>query len=122
VIREAIYASLFAGLAWFAWHGAAAWIIAALLAAEVVVTSTDEFIENRIRVLPQNERVLHVFLTLNLGLIIAMAVPRLGSWSGEPTGLVSDPKGALSWLLSALAAAAAAWAVRDAIAWVRLRR
>ena len=38
------------------------------------MTATDEFIENRIRVLPQNERVLHVLLTLNFGAIIALLI------------------------------------------------
>jgi hypothetical protein len=122
VVREAIYASLFGGLAWFAWHGALAWAIAALLGAEIIVTCTDEFIENRTRVLPQNERVLHVLLTLNLGVIIALLVPQLLAWSERPTAWVLDPKGAPTWLLSALAAVAAAWSLRDAVAWARLRR
>src|SRR4051812_16163838 len=58
-LREAIYATLFIGLACFAWHGAAAALIAALLGAEILVTSSDEFLENRSRLLPQNERVMH---------------------------------------------------------------
>ena len=37
------------------------------LRMHLLVTAWDEFVENRSRVLPQNERVLHVFLTLNLG-------------------------------------------------------
>jgi hypothetical protein len=120
VIRESIWTVLLAGLAWFAWHGAAAWVIAALLAAEVVVTACDEFIENRTRVLPQNERVLHVFLTLNLGAVIMLLVPVLAGWSKRPTGLVATSHGALSWILGVLALAAAAWAVRDLFAWRRL--
>jgi hypothetical protein len=121
-IREAIYASLFAGLAWFEWHGSAALAIAALLAAEVLVTASDELVENRIRILPQNERVLHVFLTLNLGLVIAVLVPVLGAWAQRPTALVPSDHGSLSWILSALALAAALWALRDLFAWRRLSR
>jgi hypothetical protein len=120
-LREANYAVLFGGLAWFSWHGAAAWLIAALLIAEIFITARDEWIENRIRVLPQNERVMHVFLTLNLGAIIALLVPVLLGWSRHSTGLVTQEYGVLSWLLSALALAAAFWCVRDFIAWRRLR-
>jgi hypothetical protein len=120
-IREAIYATLFGGMAWFSWHGAAAAAIAALLLAEVMVTVADEHIENRTRVLPQNERVLHVFLTVNLGLIIATLVPVLAQWSSRATGLVQVDHGWLSWVLSALSAAAAAWALRDLLAWRRLQ-
>jgi hypothetical protein len=119
-IREAIYATLFGGLAWFQWHGTAALAIAALLVAEVLVTASDEFIENRTRVLPQNERVLHVFLTLNLGLIIAVTVPILSEWVTRPDGLVRTDHGVVSWVLSVLAAFAAAWSLRDLLAFRRL--
>ena len=120
--REAIYAALFAGLAWLAFEGAAAWIVAALVVAEVIVTTRDELVENRIRVLPQNERVAHLLLTLNLGVIIALLVPQLVDWSGRPTALAPIERGVTSWLLSALAAASIAWSMRDAAAWRRLRR
>jgi hypothetical protein len=122
VLREAIWATLFAGLAWFAWHGAAAAMIGALLAAEVLVTAVDEFVENRIRVLPQNERVLHVFLTLNVGALIALLVPVLLEWGARPTALVPQSHGVLSWLLSFVALASATWSLRDLLAWRRLRR
>jgi len=122
VIREAIWAALFAGLAWFAWHGAAAVVIGALIAAEIVVTACDEWVENRIRVLPQNERILHIFLTLNLGVLIALLVPLLLDWSSRPTAVVGQHYGALSWLLSLLALAAGVWSFRDFLAWRRLRR
>jgi hypothetical protein len=121
-IREATYGSLFAGLAWFEWHGLAALVIAALVCLEIVVTCTDEWIENRTRVLPQNERVLHVFLTLNLGLIVALLVPTLLAWSRLPTQLVPVDHGIAAWILSAFAAASAGWSMRDAIAWRRLGR
>jgi hypothetical protein len=120
VIREAIWAFLFAGLAWFAWHGAAAALIGAVLAAELVVTACDEFVENRIRVLPQNERVLHVFLTLNLGVIIALLVPVLLAWGSRPSTVVPQHYGIASWLVSVFAVSAAVWAVRDLLAWRRL--
>jgi len=109
------------GLAWFAWQGSAAWIIAALLAAEVLVTACDEWVENRSRVLPQNERILHIFLTLNLGAIIALLYPLLGEWGARPTALAPTGHRVLSWIISLFALSALAWAVRDTLAWVRLR-
>jgi hypothetical protein len=121
VLRELIWTVLLFGLAWYAWHGAAAWLIAALLAAEVLVTCWDEFVENRSRVLPQNERILHVFLTLNLGAIIVVLYPLLSEWAARPTALAPRDFGALSWIISLFALSAAAWAVRDALAWQRLK-
>ena len=121
-VRETTYATLFIGLALFAWHGAAAWIIAALLGAEVIVTTTDEFLENRTRKLPDNERVMHVFLTINLGLIIAVMVPLLAGWSRQPTGWERADRGIPGMLLVALGLASAAWSLRDALAVHRLGR
>lgn len=115
--REAIWAVLLVGLAWFAWHGAYAWIIAALLALEITITALDELTENRIRVAPQNERVLHLFLAINVGLIVASVF----SWSSEPTAIVRRDSGLLSWIITGFGAAAAFWAVRDFFAWRRLR-
>jgi hypothetical protein len=121
-LREAIYGILFGGLALFAWHGAWAAVMGALLAAEVLVDASDEFIENRTRVLPQNERVLHFFLTLNLGLITAVLAPILLRWYSQPTALLPVDRGLLSWALAGLALAAMTWAIRDLFAWLALRR
>ena len=119
-VREAIYAMLFMGLAWFEWNGAFALLIGALVAAEVAVTATDEFIENRTRVLPQNERVVHVFLTLNFGAIIALLASVLLDWGAQATSLQAVRHGWTSWALSVLAVASAAWSVRDVFAFRRL--
>ncbi|MDB5770807.1 MAG: hypothetical protein JWM42_1181 [Burkholderia sp.] len=121
-LREAIYGILFGGLALFAWHGMWAAAIGALLAAEVLVDASDEYVENRTRVLPQNERVLHFFLTLNLGFIIVVLVTILSRWGSQPTALELIRHGVLSWVLAALGLAAMAWAVRDLFAWAALGR
>jgi uncharacterized protein len=121
-VREAIYAALFLGFAWFAWLGAFAVVIAALLIAEVAVTVSDELVENRIRVLPQNERALHIFLTLNFGAIIALFVPALLDWGANPTQLAPAHHGWMSWALSLLGIASAAWSIRDLLAFRRLGR
>ena len=118
--REAVYAALFLGLAWFAWLGAFAAAIAMLLVAEVTITVSDELVENRIRVLPQNERALHVFLTLNFGAIIALAVPMLLDWGANPTELAPAHHGWMSWALSLFGVSSAAWSLRDLLAFRRL--
>lgn len=119
-VREANYATIFGGLAWFTWEGWAAAVLAGLLVFEVAITAIDEWVENRTRLLPQNERVLHVFLTINLGMVIAVAAPLLWEWFGRPGGWQARGYGSISWALTALALAGAFWAVRDALAWRRL--
>ncbi len=117
--RELIFALLFFGLAWFAWHGAAALVIAALLAAELTVTTIDAVIELDTRVLPVTERVAHVLLLVNFGIVIALLGQALLAWGKLPTGLAAADHGALSWVLTVLAALALGWSIRDALSVVR---
>jgi hypothetical protein len=119
--REAVYAALFLGFAWFAWQGAFAAILGALLAAEVAITLSDELLENRTRVLPQNERALHVFLTLNYGAILALLLPLLLDWGANPTELAPAHHGWMSWALTLFGASSAAWSVRDLLAFRKLK-
>ena len=72
--------------------------------------------------LPQNERVLHVFLTLNLGAIVALSVPLIAEWSAAPSGFSPRNYGFVSWLLSVFAALGVFWSLRDLLAWRRLGR
>jgi hypothetical protein len=121
-IREGIYGLLFIGVAWFAWEGSLALVIAGLLAVLLVVDLRDELVENRIRVLPQNERAVHALLTVNMGVIIAVVAVTVHAWSGAPTGLAPADHGLATWILSALGAASLGWSMRDFMAWRRLRR
>jgi hypothetical protein len=119
-LREAIYGVLFAAMAWNAWLGTWGFAIAALLAIEILVDAVDEFVENRTRVLPQNERILHFLIILNLGLITAALAVVLLHWVPQPTTLQPSSYGWRSWVLSFLSVAALVWALRDGAAWWRL--
>jgi hypothetical protein len=118
--REAVYAVLYLGFAWLAWQGAFAIVIGVLLAAEAAITLVDEVLENRVRVLPQNERALHVLLILNFGAIVALFVPLLIDWGANPTELAPAHHGWSSWAMTFFGVASAAWAVRDARAARRM--
>lgn len=114
--REFIFACLFASLAWFEWHGALVWWIAALLLAEVAVSARDVVVEGDTRVLPVSERVLHLFLFINLGILITLVVHALLWWHASPTELVRVDYGWGSWVLTAMSAGSLVWAVRDGVA------
>jgi hypothetical protein len=117
--REAIFACLFVSLAWSAWHGAWVWWIGGLLLAEVLVSARDVVVEGNVRVLPVFERVLHLFMFINLGGVIVLAGFVLVDWHQAATGLVRVDHGWPSWALTGMALGAAAWALRDALAAVR---
>ncbi len=71
--------------------------------------------------LPQNARVLNVFLTLNFGVLIAVLIPIMLFWGARPTALQPAHHGWISWVLSALGVASAGWSIRDALAWRKLK-
>lgn len=119
--REFIFACLFASLAWFAWQGALVWWIAALLLAEVAVSTRDVVVEGDIRVLPVSERVLHLFLFINLGILIALVAHALLWWHASPTALERVDYGWASWVLTAMSIGSLVWAVRDGVAAGRRR-
>lgn len=120
-VRELVFALLFIGLGWFAWHGVAALCIAALLATELVITTVDTVIEFDTRLLPPSERVAHVLLLVNFGIILALLGPVLLAWSALPSAIVSANYGALSWLLTVLGLGALGWSARDGLAAARLK-
>jgi uncharacterized protein (TIGR01777 family) len=120
--REAIYGVLFLGLAWLRWDGAWAWVLAILLAAEVLITLADFIEEDMTRRLPPLERVLHTILAISYGGFVAALAPVLVRWGSQPTGLIRTSHGALSLLFTVYAAGVLAWSVRNAIAVIRLRR
>lgn len=120
--RESIFACLFGALAWFEWHGALVWPIAALLLAEVIVSAKDVIVEGDTRVLPVPERVLHLFLFINLGILITLVAHALSWWHAAPADLVRVDYGWASWVLTAMSAGSLVWAVRDGVAALRRER
>jgi hypothetical protein len=114
--REAIFACLFASLAWFEWHGAWIWWIAALFLAEVLVSARDVVVEGDTRILPVPERVLHLLLFINLGVLMTLVGYVLVWWHAGATEIVRTDYGWASWVLSAMSAGSLAWTVRDGVA------
>jgi hypothetical protein len=113
--REWIFFAIFASLAWFEWHGAVVWWIALLYLAEVLVSARDVLIEGDTRVLPAPERVLHLFLFMNLGALVVLVGQVLPGWHEMPAAVVRTDYGWASWVLSVMAAGALVWAIRDGI-------
>ena len=118
--REAIYAVLFAGLAWLEWRGLWAFALGGLLAAEVAITLKDFLVEDRTRRLPPFERVLHTVLAIGYGAILAMLAPILIGWAAAPTALLLTSHGILSWIMSLASLGVGAWSVRNWIAVMAL--
>ena len=120
--REGIYAVLFLGLAWVQWEGVWAWVLAGLLAVEIVITLADFIEEDMTRRLPNLERVLHTILAVSYGGFVAALAPEMLTWAAAPTGLPFVNHGWVSLLFTLYAAGVFAWSIRNWIAVVRLYR
>jgi hypothetical protein len=118
-LREFIFACLFASLAWYEWHGALVWWIGALLLAEVAVSTRDVVVEGDTRILPVSERVLHLLMFVNLGVLITLVAYAMTWWRGGEAVLVRVDYGWASRVLTVMAAGALGWAVRDGMAAMR---
>lgn len=111
--RELAFAMIFFSLAWYEWRGLFAWAIVALFLAELCISTIDTVLEFDTRVLPVTERVMHVMLFINFGIVLALLAPALLGWMQLPDGVVPVDHGWASWVLSAMSAVSLGWSVRD---------
>jgi uncharacterized protein (TIGR01777 family) len=115
-----IYAVLFFGLAWYEWHGIWAIILIGLFVTELIVTMCDFVIEDKTRVLPPFERVLHTILAINIGVFLAVLYPIVAGWYDYETALYSVDYGYWSWFFTACALGVGLWGIRNMIAVMKL--
>jgi hypothetical protein len=87
--RDVVYAAVFLTLPWLAWQGAWAYVLAAGLAAEVVVTCLDFVTEDRVRRVSPGERVTHAVMGVVYGAMLAQLVPVLLDWAAAPTAFAA---------------------------------
>jgi uncharacterized protein (TIGR01777 family) len=114
--RETVYGLVYLGLAWLAFQGVWALILAGIMAVEVVITLKDFLLEDRTRRLPPSERALHTLMAMVFGAVLAVLTPVLLAWGRLPTGLALQSHGPGSWAMSLMGVCVLVWAVRDTLA------
>ncbi|HEX8560325.1 MAG TPA: hypothetical protein VF668_19670 [Pyrinomonadaceae bacterium] len=121
--RALIYGVIFAALPRFEWRGAWAYVLAALLAAEILITLRDFVVEDDVRAalggVFAGERVTHAVMAIVYGAMLANLVPALDAWRRAPTGFAPHAGGVppeLVWLLTLMAAGVALSGARDGYA------
>jgi len=121
-VRNFFYAVIFLCFGWFEPHGVFAIALAAILAAEVLITLWDFVEEDLTRKLPWTERINHTLLALNYGAILALFVPILWTWSFLPAGLRPVHYGWWSVLATLSALGVGLFSARDLLAAARSDR
>lgn len=112
-LRNLFYAVLFVLFAWVQPHGMWSVVVMAILVAEVVITLKDFVEEDRTRLLPASERVLHTLLAINYGAILVLVVPVLAAWAGLANGFAVVSYGLGSLVLTASGVGCLVLALRD---------
>lgn len=128
-VRALIYGVVFATLPRVEWRGAWALVLAALLAAEIVITLKDFVVEDRVRkslggVYP-GERVTHALMGIIYGAMLANLAPTLLAWWRGATALAAqtgDVPQWLTWALTLMAAGVTLSGARDLYAAMALPR
>jgi hypothetical protein len=83
--------TLFAGLAYWEWHGVLAFVLLGVFAVEIVLTLWDFVVEDRTRLLPATERVTHTVLAINGGAFITLLALNVADWAASPTAWCMEP-------------------------------
>ena len=120
MLRGAIYAVIFGGLAWFEWRGIWVWVLGFLLIIEIIITIADFLVEDETRKLPKLERILHTLLAINYGVALAFLVPVMHTWCHQETALLFKSYGIWSWVMTVFSVGVFGWFIRDFLAVVNL--
>ncbi|PSJ42111.1 TIGR01777 family oxidoreductase [Allosphingosinicella deserti] len=121
-IRNLAYGVAFGTLGWTMPQGAWAIALLGLLFAELIITLWDFVEEDRTRRLPASERILHTFLTLNYGAILAFVTPVLIGWASKQTSIAGMSYGLWSWMCALASLGTLVTGVRDLAAAARTQR
>ncbi len=118
-LRDFLYTAIIGSLAWVTWHGAWAYLLLFFLLAEIGITLWDFVEEDRVRVLPPGERIMHSIMGIVYGAFLAYLVPQILIWRTLPTGFGTSYHGFPGWVLSLVAVGVFLSGVRDLAASFR---
>jgi hypothetical protein len=116
--RDFAYAIIIGSLGFVTWNGPLAWILFALLGAEICITLWDFIEEDKIRKLPAGERAMHAIMGIVYGAFLAYLVPEMLHWTQLPLGFGPSYHGFPAWMLLIIATGVFLSGVRDLIAGV----
>jgi hypothetical protein len=126
--RALVYALLFGLLPRVGWRGAWAYALAALLAAEILITLRDFVVEDDARRaiggVFKGERVTHTVMAIIYGAMLSNLLPALDAWRHAPTALAAHTQAVpveLVRVLTLMSFGVALSGLRDAYAAAGLR-
>ncbi len=119
-IRSIIYAALFIGLSSWTWSGIWAIVLLSVFMVELVLTLWDFVVEDKTRLLPSTERVMHTILAINGGAFIALLAINVPTWWAGPNAFIWAPNGFLGVFLFVCGVGVGLSGMRDGLAAYQL--
>jgi uncharacterized protein (TIGR01777 family) len=119
-LRALIYCGLFIGLSAWEWHGFWSVLLLLVFGVEIFLTLWDFVIEDKTRLLPPTERVIHTILAMNGGAFIALLGLNTPLWLGQESALVWHEHGFLSHFLALCGVGVGLSGIRDGLAFFQL--
>jgi uncharacterized protein len=120
--RNVLYTCLLVAVGWSEPHGLWAWLVMAVLVAEIIITLIDLVEEDLSRKLPASERINHTLLAINYGAMLALIVPVLLDWSKLQTTVAPVFYGAGSVIAGLAACGVIVFGARNLAASRRLAK
>lgn len=120
--RDFVYGALFLTLPFVLWAGWWGWVLAALLAVEVVITLVDFAIEDEVRApfggVAKGERVMHTVMAIVYGAFLARFLPELVAATARAPGFEAHAalSGPLRWVCVAMGLGVVLSGLRDLFA------
>jgi hypothetical protein len=114
--RDAIYTLIFGSFAWLICNGLWAAVLIFFLLLEIIITLRDFVEEDASRNVPAGERIMHAVMGIIYGAFLANILPQVFIWLQQPTGLIVNRYGRISWLLTVMAAGVLGSGLRDLLA------
>lgn len=115
-VRAMLYGIIFLGIAYLDFHGDWVWPIIALVVTEIWLTLWDFVVEDGSRKLPPSERVTHTILAINGGALFALYGWQLLDWYNQPSELLWQTHGWLTWALTVFGFGVLLSGIRDLLA------
>ena len=115
-IRAMLYSVLFVGLSFWTWQGIWSVVLIGIFGIEIVLTLWDFVIEDKTRLLPATERVMHTVLAINGGAFIALLLINFPTWYANATAMTFNNNGWLSCFLALCGVGVGLSGIRDALA------
>jgi len=117
-VHELLYAAIYIGVAWYAWYGLFAVCMGIMLLVGIFITIRG-FVTDSTRTISLAEHITEIIISIVIGTILALFVPVLMEWYGNPSKIQYIGYGYTSYILTVFGVGTLILAIRDLTAGIQ---